>query len=90
MADWLFRRRADIRVFVARNSEESIVRVMCLDFFLKPVQPEPPQTFTQIQVVDFTSLTEVCHQVKAAFHLRVFHTHVYARKTLNPSTLYIF
>ena len=28
--------------------------------------------------------------VKAAFHFRVFHTHVYVRKTLNPSTLYIF
>ena len=28
--------------------------------------------------------------IKAAFHFRVFHTHVYARKTLNPSTLYIF
>ena len=27
---------------------------------------------------------------KAAFHFRVFDTHVYARKTLNPSTLYIF
>ena len=30
------------------------------------------------------------NRVKAAFHFRVFHTHVYARKTLNPSTLYIF
>ena len=29
-------------------------------------------------------------KIKAAFHFRVFHTHVYARKTLNPSTLYIF
>ena len=28
--------------------------------------------------------------LKVAFHFRVFHTHVYARKTLNPSTLYIF
>ena len=28
--------------------------------------------------------------LKAAFHLRAFHTHVYARKTSNPSTLYIF
>ena len=28
--------------------------------------------------------------LEAAFHFRVFHTHVYARKTLNPSTLYIF
>ena len=28
--------------------------------------------------------------LKAAFHLRVFHTHVYAHKTLNSSTLYIF
>ena len=28
--------------------------------------------------------------LKAAFHFRVFHTHVYARKTLNPSTLYVF
>ena len=27
--------------------------------------------------------------IKAAFHFRVFHTHVYTRKTLNP-TLYIF
>ena len=28
--------------------------------------------------------------LKAAFHFRVFHTHVYARKTLNLSALYIF
>ena len=28
--------------------------------------------------------------LKTAFHFRLFHTHVYARKTLNPSTLYIF
>ena len=28
--------------------------------------------------------------VKAAFHFRVFHTHVYARKTLNPSTVLHF
>ena len=28
--------------------------------------------------------------IKAAFHFRVLHTHVYPRKTLNPSTLYIF
>ena len=28
--------------------------------------------------------------VKAAFHFRVFNTYVYARKTLNPSTLYVF
>ena len=29
-------------------------------------------------------------ELKAAFHFRVFHTHVYAHKTLNPSILYIF
>ena len=28
--------------------------------------------------------------VKTAFHFRVFHTHVYARKTSNSSTFYIF
>ena len=33
---------------------------------------------------------KITRRVKAAFHFRVFHTHVYARKTLNPSTLYIF
>ena len=35
----------------------------------------------------FTKLTAA---LNAAFRFRVFHTHVYARKTLNPSTLYIF
>ena len=30
------------------------------------------------------------YTIKAAFHLRVFYTHVYARKNLNPSVLYIF
>ena len=30
------------------------------------------------------------HSVKAAFHLCVFYTHVYARKILNPFTLHIF
>ena len=28
--------------------------------------------------------------IKAAFHLRVFYTHVNARKNLNPSTVHIF
>ena len=34
--------------------------------------------------------SELALALKAAFHCRVFHTHAYARKTLNPSTLYIF
>ena len=34
--------------------------------------------------------SELALALKAAFHFRVFHTHAYARKTLNPSTLYIF
>ena len=43
----------------------------------------------------FNNLQQFCEyqvpsSLKAAFHFCVFHTHVYARKTLNPSTLYIF
>ena len=33
---------------------------------------------------------EILHSLRAAFHLRVFHTHVHARKNLNPSTVHIF
>ena len=39
---------------------------------------------------EFAKALNIAGNLKATFHFRVFHTHVYARKTLNPSTLYIF
>ena len=36
------------------------------------------------------NIKSLSNAIKAAFHFCAFHTHVYGRKTLNPSTLYIF
>ena len=47
------------------------------------------QTKTEFMLIS-TFNSELALALKAAFHFRVFHTHVYARKTLNPSTLYLF
>ena len=38
----------------------------------------------------YTCNTFKVFTIKAAFHLRVFYTHVHARKNLNPSTVRIF
>ena len=39
--------------------------------------------------MDLDFYVRVRTAVQGAFHFRVFHTHVYARKTLNSSTLHI-
>ena len=77
------------RLFTAKNRKSKQERFRNV-FRLQRRVSNQNEVDIQMKIDSKPSPKKPILRIKAAFHFRVFHTHVYARKTLNPSTLYIF